>query len=45
MLYYGGYLTIKKIDGENVTLGPPNLTVYQNILKFFNNLDPLITLN
>ena len=23
MLYYGGYLTIKKIDSDNVTLGPP----------------------
>ena len=45
MLYYGGYLTILNLKGNMVILGPPNLTVYQNILKFFNNLGPLIALN
>lgn len=46
MLYYGGYLTIKGLNAGNiVVLGPPNLTVYKNILKMFNNVGPLITLN
>ena len=46
MMYYGGYLTIKGLkDSSIVVLGPPNLTVYKNILKLFNNATPLITLN
>ena len=46
MLYYGGYLTIKGLKSGNiVVLGPPNLTVYKNILTMFNNVKPLIALN
>ena len=46
MLYYGGYLTIKNLVGEStVVLGPPNLTVYQNLLTMFNNVHHFIALN
>ena len=44
-LYYGGYLTIKNIFENEVALGPPNRTVYMNLIQKFKNIDPFSKLN